>query len=233
MALDNERAVIGHNNPPDPIDEALAPFGDAISEAENWLDGEPVQTEEQMHAVDSILGSIKSALKNVNDAEAAVTKPLHAAWKEEKERWKPTIQDLTRMKTGLVKLVAEFKAELARKQREEERQARAAAEEARIEAARAAREADEGNIEQVREAAELQHQAELAHAEMAAVSKAKVKGMRKVVKYQITEPRKLINWIATNDKPAMMEFMEGWARRNHRNMRHADGLDVWEEKEAF
>ena len=28
-----------HNNPPDPIDEALAPYGDAIEEAQNWLDG--------------------------------------------------------------------------------------------------------------------------------------------------------------------------------------------------
>ena len=32
-------ATIGHNNPPDPIDEALAPFGDVITEAEVWLDG--------------------------------------------------------------------------------------------------------------------------------------------------------------------------------------------------
>ena len=33
---------IGHNNPPDPIDEALAPYVDAIEEAQNWLDGEPI-----------------------------------------------------------------------------------------------------------------------------------------------------------------------------------------------
>ena len=39
-----------HNNPPDPIDEALAPFGDVISEAENWLDGSPVENEAQMKA---------------------------------------------------------------------------------------------------------------------------------------------------------------------------------------
>jgi len=30
-------STIGHNNPPDPIDTALAPFGDAIEEAQNWL----------------------------------------------------------------------------------------------------------------------------------------------------------------------------------------------------
>ena len=40
----NAPAAIGHNGF-DPIDEALAPFGDVISEAENWLDGQKVETE--------------------------------------------------------------------------------------------------------------------------------------------------------------------------------------------
>ena len=39
---------IGHNNPPDPIDVALAPYGYVIEEAGNWLDGEPVQYEYQL-----------------------------------------------------------------------------------------------------------------------------------------------------------------------------------------
>ena len=42
-----------HNGPPDPIDEALAPFGDTITEAEGWLDGTAVETEGQMKAVDA------------------------------------------------------------------------------------------------------------------------------------------------------------------------------------
>ncbi len=33
---------IGHNNPPDPISEAIALWR-AIEEAQNWLDGEPIQ----------------------------------------------------------------------------------------------------------------------------------------------------------------------------------------------
>lgn len=39
-----------HNNPPDPIDEALAPFGDFISEAENWLDGTAVENESPLRS---------------------------------------------------------------------------------------------------------------------------------------------------------------------------------------
>lgn len=40
--MNNVTPISGHNNPPDPIYETLAPFGDYISAAETWLDGEPV-----------------------------------------------------------------------------------------------------------------------------------------------------------------------------------------------
>ena len=37
----NERAVIGGNNPPDPIDQICATFEASRMEAENWLDSIP------------------------------------------------------------------------------------------------------------------------------------------------------------------------------------------------
>ena len=54
----NAPATIGHNLPPDPIDEALAPFGDTITEAEAWLDGQKVETEAQMKVADAILKGV-------------------------------------------------------------------------------------------------------------------------------------------------------------------------------
>ena len=47
----NAIAKAGDNNPPSPIDEALAPYGDFISEAETWADGAEVENEGQMKAV--------------------------------------------------------------------------------------------------------------------------------------------------------------------------------------
>lgn len=226
-------AQIGHNNPPDPIDEAVAPHGDVIAEAENWLDGEPVTTPEQMQAVDTLTKGIKAALKAVTTAEASAAKPLHDKWKAEKARWKPTIEDLTRIRDGLVSLVADFKRKLERERQEAERKAREESDRARREAERAAREANAGNIEDVREAATAQANAEIAQAQLAAASKQKVTGMRKVVKYEITDPRALVNWIARNDRPAMSAFIEEWARRNHKTNRTADGLNVWDDREAF
>lgn len=45
-------ATIGHNNPPDPIEDVIAEYADTLSEAENWTDGEPVTDEASMNAVD-------------------------------------------------------------------------------------------------------------------------------------------------------------------------------------
>ena len=105
---------IGHNNPPDPIDEALAPYGDAIEEAQNWLDGEPIQNEDQLKATDALLKTIKGALKDLNAARDESTKPLHEAWKAEVARWKPTQDDLDRIIKGLVACQDPFKRALGR-----------------------------------------------------------------------------------------------------------------------
>jgi hypothetical protein len=106
--MDGSNPALGHNNPPDPIDEALAPFSDAISEAENWLDGEPVENEEQMKAVDAILADIRKAGTALASAQKSSTAPLHDAWKAEIARWKPTVDDIERMKKGLAALVDPF-----------------------------------------------------------------------------------------------------------------------------
>lgn len=226
-------AEAGHNMPPDPIDEALAPYGDAIQEAENWLDGEPVQSEDQMRAVDELTKEVKAALKAVKSGEESEAKPVYDEWKAIKARWKPTIDDLERLKKGLVALVGDFKAKLAREKAEAERKAREEAERKRREAEEAARVADAADIEEQRRAAQAQQEAEEAQKAAAKASNEQVKGMRKVVRYEITDHRALLHWIAANRRDDLTAFIEEWARRNHRDVRNADGLHVFETKEAF
>ena len=60
-----------------------------------------------------------------------------------------------------------------------------------------------------------------------------VKGLRTVTKYEITDHRALLHWIAKNDKDAVYSFIEEWARKEHKACANADGLRVWAEKEAF
>lgn len=140
----NEIATIGHNSPPDPISDAIAPYDDAIAEAQNWLDGEPVENEGQMKVVDALLTDIKAAKKAVSIAEESAAKPLYDRWKEEKAKFSPTITDLDRIAKGLASIVGDFKKKLAAEKAEAQRLAALEARKKAEEAERAAREARAG-----------------------------------------------------------------------------------------
>ena len=226
-------AAKGHNLPPDPIDEALAPFGDAISEAENWLDGSPVETEGQMKAVDALIKNVKAAKKAVEGAEESAAKPIYDAWKAEKAKFAPTLTDLDRIVKGLVSIVDVFKRKLAAEKAEAERKARAEAEAKMRAAQEAARAADAGNIESQRAAALAQAEAEEAARTAAIASKDTVKGLRTVTRFEITDHKALLNYIARHVRDDLTAFIEEWARKHHKEFPNADGLRVWIEKEAF
>lgn len=230
----NVQTPIGHNNPPDPLDEALAPYGDFISEAESWLDGEAVTTEDQMKAVDKIAKQIKAAKKDVTDAQKSESAPLHDAWKASLARFKPTIDDLDRMTKGLAALVDGFKRKLAEEKRAKERAAWEAAEKARKEAEVKAAAADTASIEEQREAEEARRAAQEAEksAQAAKRDTGSIKGLRKVTRYEITDHRAALHWIAANDRDAMTAFIEEYVRRNHKAAQ-IDGVRVWQDQEAF
>lgn len=229
----NERAVIGGNFPPDPIDDALGPFADIIAESENWLDGQKVETESQMKAADALLKGIKAARKAVDEARDLSTKPLHDAWKGEVARWKPTQDDLDRLAKGLVALLDDFKRKLAAEKAEAARKAEAEAWEKTRAAQEAARLADAGNIEEARAAAAAMEEAEAAQKAAMAAAKDTVKGLRTVTRYEITDHRALLNWIAKNDRDAITAFIDEYARKEHKVIANADGIRVWTEKAAF
>ena len=228
----NAPAVIGHNGF-DPIDEALAPFGDVISEAESWLDGQKVETEGQMKAADVLLKGIKAARKAVDDARDASTKPLHEVWKTEVARWKPTQDDLDRLAKGLIALLDDFKRKLAAEKEAARKEAERLAWEKTRAAQEAARLADASNIEETRAAAAAMEEAEAAQQAAMAASKDTVKGLRTVTKYEVTDHKALLNWIAKNDRDAITDFINEWARKEHKACANADGLRVRMEKEAF
>jgi hypothetical protein len=225
-------STIGHNNPPDPIDTALAPFGDAIEEAQNWLDGQPIENEEQLRATDELLKTIKTAIKELNTARDEATKPLHEAWKAEIARWKPTQDDLERISKGIVAAQDPFKRALAAKKEAEKRAAWEAAEKARKAAEEAALSAKASDIEAQRDVAEKAALAQRAAEEASAKQKDKVKGMRTVHLYEIEDHRAALHWIAQNDREAMTAFIEAYVAKNHKDAEIA-GVRRWTEKEAF
>lgn len=224
--------TIGHNNPPDPIDQINAEYEATREEAEMWLDGALVENEDQMKAVDALRKAAREWRQSLETGQKSESAPLHDAWKAALARWKPTIEDAQRIEKGLVALVDGFKRKLAAEKAEAERKARAEAE-AKAKAARdAAQAADAANIEAQREAARMQAEAEEAAKIAAKASKDTVKGMRTVTRYEITDHRALLNWIARNDRDALTAFIEEYARKEHTVLGAAEGIKVWREKVA-
>lgn len=225
-------ATIGHNQAPDPIDEALAPFGDALTEAENWMDGSAVENEAQMKAVDALIRDMKAAKKAVTTAEESEAKPFYDQWKAAKARYKPTLDDLDLRTKALVAVVDGFKRKLAAEKAEAERLARIEAARKMREAEEAARKSAEGDYEAQREALAAKQAAEDAQKAVQAAAKDQVKGLRQTTMHEIEDHRALLNWIATNRREDITAFIEEWARKNHREFPHAAGLRVWKERVA-
>jgi len=206
--MDRSKEMLNHNNPPNDLDEALSPYGDAIELAEGMLSGDPVENEVQMKAVDAVLKDIKAAEKAVKMSEESAAKPVYDAWKAEKARFTPTLEDLARIKKGLTAMVGDFKKALAAKKEAERRAAFAEADRLRKEAEAKAR--NDSDIDAQREAAAMALAAK--QAQQAARQTEKVKG---------------------NDKPAVTAFIEDYAQRFRQINTPMDGLRVWEDREAF
>lgn len=226
-------ATIGHNQAPDPIDEIISAYDDSRSEAENWLDGSPVENEAQMKTVDALRKAMRQMRLDLERGQKSAAAPLHDIWKAEVARWKPTIEDAKRIESGLVSAVDAFKRKLAEEKREAERLAWEAANKARREAEAKAAAANSADIQAQREAAEAKEAAMLAEKEAQAARKDQVKGLRSVTRYEVTSHRDLLHFIAKNDRDAITAFVDQWAAKNYKAQREADGLRVWDDQEAF
>lgn len=94
------------------------------------------------------------------------------------------------------------------------------------------RAADAANIEAQREAARIQREAQEAQRKAATLAADKTRGIRTVAKYEITDHRAALHWIAKNDREAVTAFIQDYVRRNHKD-RAIEGVKSWTEKEAF
>jgi hypothetical protein len=229
----NERAVIGGNNPPDPIDQITASYDAMRGEAENWLDGSPVETEDQMKAVDVLRKSMREYRLELEAGQKSSTAPLYDVYKAELARWKPTIEDAQRIENGLIATVDTFKRKLAAEKEAKRKEAERIAWEETRKAQEAARAASTSDIEAQRTAAAAMQAAEDAQKAAKVAAKDTVKGLRPATLYEVTDHRALLHWIATNRRDDLTAFVNEWARKNHKENRGADGLRVWTEQQSF
>jgi chemotaxis protein histidine kinase CheA len=142
-------------------------FEGVFAEVANWLDGTPVESDEHMRAVDSLLAAVKDAARMAKDAKEAEYRPHKAACDAVVTRWKAFLDDLDRQAKGLAAAASDYKRKREAERQAAEREARAEAERKKAEAEAAARAASKNDIEAQREAAALAREAAQAQGKIA------------------------------------------------------------------
>lgn len=233
MLDENTRAIIGDNAAPSPMETCAAEWDATISEAQNWSDGDLVENEAQMQAVDSLIKGVKSYRSALKKAGDGITQPLVAAHKAGVAAVKVWTEDADALQACLVKAVGPFKLNLAVEKKAAERDAWLATERLRKAATTREHAASlSSDIELQREAQDAKQAALDAEEAAMAATKDKPTGLRTVTHYAVEDGKQAINWIAKNDREAITSFIEEYARRNHKKGDIA-GVNVWTTKEAF
>ena len=133
-------AGAGHNNPPvDPFEAFTTTLGDDLIEAQNWADGQPIETQAQADELSFLIDRLRKDARAADEARAVEKKPHDDAAKAVQAKWKPLLDRADKAVTALKATLGVFlgaqeaaKQEAARQAREEaERASRAAAEAAR------------------------------------------------------------------------------------------------------
>lgn len=224
----------GHNNPPSPLEEVQSSYDAVFEEVAHWADGTPIENDGQLKAVESLVEQVKSAKKDAESAKEIEYRPHKDACDEVTNRYKPFFADLDGQVKCLLKVINPYKQKLLEAQQEAERIAREAAERAEREAREAAAKQVEGSIDDLRSVSEKADEAQEAKNLHKKIAKQTIKGMRTKRIGVIVDGKALINHIATNDKPALIEFMEGYVKDHVRHNRGPiPGLRVDTTKESF
>lgn len=140
---DNPLIHLGANNPPEPTPfEAISThIEDLYSEALNWADGQPIESEIQAQKVSDLMRYLEEAHKAADAQRKIENEPFDLGKAEVQARYAPLIAD-TKGTTGkTVRAVAALKALLKPYLVAQEQERLRAAEEARQEAKRLADEA--------------------------------------------------------------------------------------------
>lgn len=147
----NAPATIGHNS--DAFTVARDTIADAVGEAREWLDGQPVADKDQADGLAHLLDMLRKAHKAADEARKMEAKPFDDGKAEVQARYKPLLTDAERAIDAVKAALAKWQAAEQRRADEAARAAREAAEQAQREAEEARRAADLANLAE-REAAE-------------------------------------------------------------------------------
>lgn len=242
----NAIAPIGHNNPPSLFETDKTVITDLYEEAKLWFDGEPVTTQAQADAINTLKDRIKKASKAADENRKAEQEPFKAEVDAIQERYNALIGK-NKSITGIAIKAEEacnaalkpYLIELDRQQQEAARLAREEADRKQREAWEAMRQRDAANLAEREEAERKVSEAKAADeaARKAEAAKAHAKGdgratgLRTIHRAVMINTREAAAWVWGDRYDELCAFIQDQADKAVRaGARKIPGFDVIEEK---
>lgn len=223
---ENPRAVIGGNQPPVEMTafEAIKiNIEELYEEAAQWLDGSPVETQDQADAINTLKARIKDAHKAAEDARVAESSPLRKQIDDIQARYNELIGS-NKSVTGIAVKAEQacnaalkpYLLELERQQQEKARLAREEADRKQREAMEAMRQRDAANLAAREDAERLVQEAKQAEAEASKAEKerphargdGRATGLRTVWIATMTDEIVAASWLWSEHKGDVMALAQ-------------------------
>lgn len=249
IVAENPRAVLGGNQPPAELtafEAVKINITDLYDEARLWLDGTPVETQEQADALNTLKARIRDAIKAAETQRVIEGAPHKQAIDEIQARYNELIGN-NKSVTGIAlkaeeacnKALKPFLLELERQQQEAARIAREEAARKQEEAMAAMRERDAANLQQREDAERLVQEAKEAEAAANQAEKAKAHakgdgratGLRTVYRAVLIDRQLAAKWVWLDRNEELMTWIQDQADKAVRGgVLSIAGFEVIEEK---
>lgn len=230
-------AAIGHNR--SPFELCKETIDDLYEEAKQWLDGEPVTTQQQADALNTLQTRIRAAAKEAENNRKAEAKPFDDGKAEVQARYKPVISKAEDADGAVKAALKPYLIELDRRHQEAASLAREEAAKKQAEALEAMRQRDAANLSEREEAERMVKEAKAAEeaARKAEGAKAHAKGegratgLRTVYRAEMTDAKEAAAWVWVERRDELMSFVQDLADKAVRGgSRQIRGFNVIEEK---
>lgn len=248
--MNTQFADIGHNNPPSPFEDIETKINDLYDEAKQWLDGEPVDSQGQADALNTLINMIRDAEKEADTLRKDEAAPHDEAKAEIQARFNVLIGKTKSVKGKTVLALGAAKAALTpwlekldAEKREAERVAREEAEEARRLAQAAMALSEPEDLASREQAEALVGKAKTADitARLATKDKAhanggtgRATGLRSYYTAEINDKTTFARWLWTNRKSEMDGFLSEMAGKivSQNHDQDIPGVTIHEERKA-
>jgi hypothetical protein len=228
---------IGHNR--SPFELVAETVTDLYEEARQWLDGLPVETQEQADALNTLQTRIRDAAKKAEERRKEEAKPFDDGKKEVQERYKPILSKAEQASDAVKAALKPYLLKLEAEQEAIRQKAREDAHKAQIAAMAAMQSRDASNLSEAedaeravkaaKEAEEAARKAENVKAH--ARGEGRATGLRKVTKAVMVDEREAAAWVWQDHRAELMEFTQNLADKAVRSgVRSLRGFNIIQEK---